>query len=233
LLQLANLVSRQVDGILLAYTSERTKAIRFSKEIAVPFVFIDRPVPGEYSVATDNYHGGQLAARHLVELGHRCIGMLCGEAEIQNVAERIDGFQTELRRSGFEVSPAYMLHGRQELQLGIRVAELLAMEPRPTAVFATNDIVAVGAWRTLLEAGFRVPQDFSIVGFDDIEISRFLVPPLTTVGQPTSEMGAKAVDLLLQLMSHQAEDGNKVATNFLVAPTLFIRGSTATPSTNK
>ena len=85
----------------------------------------------------------------------------------------------------------------------------------------------------LLEAGFRVPQDFSIVGFDDIEISRFLVPPLTTVGQPTSEMGAKAVDLLLQLMSHQAEDGNKVATNFLVAPTLFIRGSTATPSTNK
>jgi LacI family transcriptional regulator len=149
LLQLANLVSRQVDGILLAYTSEQTKAIRFSREIAVPFVFIDRPVPGEYSVATDNYHGGQLAARHLAELGHRCIGMLCGEAEIQN------------------------------------------------------------------------------------EISRFLVPPLTTVGQPTSEMGTKAVDLLLQLMSHQAEDGNKVATNFLVAPTLYIRGSTATPSTNK
>lgn len=233
LLQLANLVSRQVDGILLAYTSEQTKAIQFSKEIAVPFVFIDRPVPGEYSVATDNYHGGQLAARHLLELGHRCIGLLCGEAEIQNVVERIDGFQTELRRSGFEVSPAYMLHGRQELQLGIRVAELLEMEPRPTAVFATNDIVAVGAWRTLLEAGFRVPQDFSIIGFDDIEISRFLVPPLTTVGQPTREMGAKAVDLLLELMNDQTAHGNKLATNFLIAPTLYIRGSTATLSAKK
>ena len=82
-LQLANLVSRQVDGILLAYTSEQSKAIEFSKEISIPFVFIDRRIPDEYSVATDNYLGGQLAARHLTELGHRCIGMLCGEAEIE------------------------------------------------------------------------------------------------------------------------------------------------------
>ena len=64
----------------------------------MPIVFLDRPVPGEYSVATDNFYGGQLAARHLAELGHRCIGLLCGEADIRNVAERLDGFMTELRR---------------------------------------------------------------------------------------------------------------------------------------
>ena len=71
-------------------------------------------------------------------------------------------------------------------------------EPRPTAVFVTNDIVAVGAWRTLLEEGVRVPQDMSIIGFDDIELGRFLIPPLTTVGQPSREIGEKAVELLLQ-----------------------------------
>jgi LacI family transcriptional regulator len=229
-LQLANLVSRQVDGILLAYTSEQSKAIEFSKEISIPFVFIDRRVPDEYSVATDNYLGGQLAARHLTELGHRSIGMLCGEAEIRNVAERIEGFQTELRRSGFEVSPDYMLHGLQELQLGLRVAELLEKNPRPTAFFATNDIVAVGAWRTLLELGYRIPQDTSIVGFDDIEICRFLVPPLTTVAQPTAEMGAKAVDLLLQLINDEEGYLIKPATNLLISPTLQIRGSSAIPS---
>jgi LacI family transcriptional regulator len=229
-LQLANLVSRQVDGILLAYTSEQSKAIEFSKEISIPFVFIDRRVPDEYSVATDNYLGGQLAARHLTELGHRSIGILCGEAEIRNVAERIEGFQTELRRSGFEVSPDYMLHGLQELQLGLRVAELLEKNPRPTAFFATNDIVAVGAWRTLLELGYRIPQDTSIVGFDDIEICRFLVPPLTTVAQPTAEMGAKAVDLLLQLINDEEGYLIKPATNLLISPTLQIRGSSAIPS---
>ena len=76
-------------------------------------------------------------------------------------------------------------------------------EPRPTAVFVTNDIVAVGAWRTLLEEGVRVPQDMSIIGFDDIELGRLLIPPLTTVGQPSREIGEKAVELLLQRINEK------------------------------
>jgi len=185
IVQIENLARRQVDGILMVYQGEQSKAIQFSKSIPIPIIFVDRPIPGEYSVATDNFSGGQLAARHLAELGHRCIGMMCGEAEIRNVAERMDGFLTELRRWKIDVHPDHILHGRQELQFGLRVEEFLTKQPRPTAIFATNDIVAVGAWLKLLERGCRVPEEMSIIGFDNIEMSRFLSPPLTTVGQAT------------------------------------------------
>ena len=228
--QVANLAGRQVDGILIIYHSEQSKAVQFSKAISMPIVFVDRPVPGEFSVATDNFYGGQLAARHLAGLGHRCIGLLCGEADIRNVAERVDGFMTELRRWGIKVRSDYVLHGYQELKFGLRISELLKKEPRPTAVFATNDIVAVGAWRTLLEEGVRVPQEMSIVGFDDIELGRFLIPPLTTVGQPSREIAEKAVELLLQRINEKERFVNKDPTSVIFSPTLHVRGSTAAPA---
>jgi DNA-binding LacI/PurR family transcriptional regulator len=227
IVQVENLASRQVDGLLMVYQGEQSKAIQFSKSNSFPIVFVDRPIPGEYSVATDNFDGGQLAARHLAELGHRCIGMMCGEAEIRNVAERIDGFLTELRRWQIEINPEYILHGRQELRFGLHVAELLAKQPRPTAIFATNDIVAVGAWLTLLEAGCRVPQDMSIMGFDNIEMSRFLSPPLTTVGQATREIAARAVDLLLRRINESERFVNKEPMNVVIPPAIHVRGSTA------
>jgi DNA-binding LacI/PurR family transcriptional regulator len=130
---------------------------------------------------------------------------------------------TELRRWGIKVRSDYVLHGYQELQFGLRISELLKKEPRPTAVFATNDIVAVGAWLTLLEKGFRVPQDLSILGFDDIELGRFLIPPLTTVGQPSREIGEKAVELLLQLINEKERFVNKTPTSVIISPTLIAK----------
>ena len=231
--QVDNLASRQVDGILMVYQGEQSKAIQFSKSNSVPIVFVDRPIPGEYSVATDNFYGGQLAARHLAELGHQCIGIMCGEAEIRNVAERIDGFQTELRRWQLEVKPEYFLHGRQELQFGLRVVELLSKEPKPTAIFATADIVAVGAWLALLEAGCRVPEDMSIVGFDNIEMSRFLTPPLTTVAQATPEIAARSVELLLSRINESENFANKAPVNIVISPAIHVRGSTAAVNSKK
>jgi LacI family transcriptional regulator len=225
--QVENLASRQVDGILMVYQGEQSKAVQFSKNIPVPIVFVDRPIPGEYSVATDNFHGGELAARHLAELGHRCIGMMCGEAEIRNVTERMDGFLTELRRWQIDVKPEYILHGRQELQFGVRAGELMSRRPRPTAIFATNDIVAIGAWLTLLASGCQVPGDISIIGFDNIEMTRFLSPPLTTVGQATSQIAAEAVQLLLQRINQPEDLKNKEPANIVIPPAIYIRGSTA------
>ncbi len=167
-----------------------------------------------------------MAARHLATLGHRVIGVLCGEPSVQNVAERLQGFELELQKFGLEIPDAYKVTGRQDLQLGLRITDLLQLEPRPTAIFATNDIVAIGAWRKLVESGFRIPRDISIMGFDDIEISRFLVPPLTTVAQPYREIGAQAVELLISLV--QSKDAKKPAEkNVILNPTLRIRGSTA------
>jgi len=224
--QVANLVGRQVDGILLVYCSQKSRVADTLGNIPVPIVFVDRQVPDQYSICTDNVLGGRLAARHLATLGHRTIGVLCGEPSVQNVAERIQGFELELRKFGLEIPDAYKVTGRQDLQLGLRITDLLQLEPRPTAIFATNDIVAIGAWRKLVESGFRIPRDISIMGFDDIEISRFLVPPLTTVAQPYREIGAQAVELLISLV--QSRDAKKPAEkNVILNPTLRIRGSTA------
>ena len=130
------------------------------------------------------------------------IGLLCGEADIRNVAERLDGFMTELRLRGIKVRSDYILHGYQELQFGLRISELLKKEPRPTAVFATNDI----------------------------ELGRFLIPPLTTVGQPSREIGEKAVELLLERINQRERFANKAPTSVIISPTLHVRGSTAAPA---
>src|SRR5258708_29444341 len=131
-----------------------------------------------------------------------------------------------MRKLGLEVPEAYRVTGRQDLHLGLRITDLLQLDPRPTAIFATNDIVAIGAWRKLVESGFRIPGDISIMGFDDIEISRFLVPPLTTVAQPYREIGTQAVELLVNLV--QSGDAKKPAEkNVILTPTLRVRGSTA------
>jgi len=226
--QVATLTSRQVDGILMVYNNEESQVLRTVDELPVPTVFVDRPVPGRNSVATDNFYGGQLAARHLLSLGHRCFGLLCGEAEIRNAADRIEGFRSELRLSGLDVSPNYVVHGRQELLLGTKISELLKQDPCPTAVFATNDIVAIGAWPTLAESGYRVPQDISVVGFDDIEVSRYLVPSLTTIAQPTREIGIRAVDLLLETLT-EPEGQRAAPSSVFISPILKIRASTARP----
>ena len=224
--QVANLVGRQVDGILLVYCSQKSRVASIIKDFPVPIVFVDRRVPDQYSVCTDNFLGGRLAARHLASLGHRTIGVLCGEPSVQNVTERIEGFQFELRRFGVEVPDQYKAKGRQDLQLGLRIMDLMELKPRPTAIFATNDIVAIGAWRKLVESGFRIPGDVSIVGFDDIAISRFLVPPLTTIAQPYRETGAKAVELLLDIL--KSDSAVKPSPkSVILAPSLKVRGSTA------
>jgi LacI family transcriptional regulator len=224
-LQCANLASRQVDGILLAYNSEKSRIAEIAEELNVPVVFIDRPVPGRSSVATDNRLGGRLAARHLAELGHRVIGILCGEGEIRNVKERITGFKSELKKWDIEIPDDYIVHGLQAIQLGLEVTALLKKKPSPTAIFATNDIVAMGAWSVLLAAGLKIPDDISVVGYDDIEVTRFLIPPLTTIAQPTEEMGHEAVKVLLDLIHGNPSNDLSAPKELAIQPALKVRGS--------
>jgi LacI family transcriptional regulator len=227
--QFANLRSRQVDGILVVYGSEHSKVIKAARESRIPVVFIDRPVPGEFSLASENYYGGQLAARHLADLGHIHFGLLCGEPEIRNVAERVAGFLAELQSRKIKVPAENILRGLQELPFGLRVAELLDRSPRPTAIFATNDIVAIGAWSKLLEHGLRIPADISLMGFDDIQMSRYLIPPLTTVVQRGQELVQRAVELLLSLIASRDHSPDRLPSSIMVNPTLMVRGSTGRP----
>jgi LacI family transcriptional regulator len=231
LLQCTNLVGRQVDGILLAYNSEKSRVFSFADSSKLPVVFIDRPVPGKPSVSTDHRLGGILMARHLAELGHRKIGILCGEGEIRNVQERVSGFIDELKNWGIEIRDEMILHGLQALQFGLRATELVQKTPRPTAIFATNDIIAMGAWNALLRAGYQVPEDISLASFDDIEVTRFLIPSLTTVAQPMNEIGAQAAELLTSLIKEESATQNNLVQEIVIPPTLIVRESTSPPRT--
>jgi DNA-binding LacI/PurR family transcriptional regulator len=161
-----------------------------------------------------------------VELGHVRIGILAGESRVGNVRHRLRGFREELARRGVVVRDEHVVTGPQAIALGDAVLDLMARPPRPTAVFATNDVVAVGAWRRLLELGLRIPQDVSLVGFDDIEMSGVLHPPLTTVRQDKVALGREAARLLLALLRG---DPAPPRGHVIIRPELVVRGSTAAP----
>jgi LacI family transcriptional regulator len=220
--QFMNLLDRRADGILVIYSSERSVLPQLASETTTAVVFLDRSVEGQPSVASDNYLGGRMAAEHLLELGHTCVGALVGDAEITNIQERMTGFTEALAERGVTLEPEYVLYGAQDLALGERVVELTHLLSPPTAIFATNDIVAIGAWRKLIEQGCRIPEDISLLGFDNVEMGRLLVPPLTTVAQDISALGAHATELLLNLFSNQLTKGRGA----IVAPQLLVRGST-------
>jgi LacI family transcriptional regulator len=218
------LEDRRVDGVLIIRTGERP--LRPPSQASIATVYVDRGVVGRHSVSTDNRLGGALAARHLADLGHVRIGILAGESRVGNVRHRLRGFLGELSRRGVAVRDEHVVTGPQAIALGYAAAELVAREPRPTAIFCTNDVVAIGAWRRLLELGLRIPQDVSLVGFDDIEMSGVLVPPLTTVRQDKVALGREAAKLLLALLAGKPPPEAGVVK---IAPELVIRGSTAAP----
>jgi LacI family transcriptional regulator, galactose operon repressor len=224
-LHLEALQSRRVDGILMIRTAGwRLPRARLERP-RVPIVFVDRGVDRMYSVTTDNRRGGELAARHLAELGHRSIAILAGENAVGNVRDRLAGFRAELARHGVAVSSRDVVTGPQAVDLGYEVAQFMGRRPRPTAVFATNDIVAIGAWRQLLGMGLRIPRDVSLVGFDDIEMSSLLLPPLTTIRQEKAALGREATSVLLHLLAGE----KPLARHTLIPPRLVVRGSTGPP----
>jgi len=220
-MHIEGLASRRVDGILLI-RSERGASAERVEALGVPVVYVDRAVEGRHSVTTDNRLGGELAAEHLAALGHRRVGVLAGESGVRNVRQRLEGFRVELEQHRVAVRERDVLCGPQAIELGYRVGELLERKDPPTAIFATNDIVAIGAWRKLVELGLRVPEDVSLVGFDDIEMSRLLVPPLTTVRQDKVALGREASSLLLSLL----EGEGRPAQQRFIPPELVVRGST-------
>jgi len=219
---LANLLSQRVDGILMIHTGHRDDYVELATQANRPIVFVDRAVEGIRSVVTDNYTGGKLAARHLLGLGHTRFGILAGNTHVRNVQERLEGFTGEVEEHGYAVEPPCIISGEQTLETGREVDLLLKLRRPPTAIFATNDIIALGAWRKLLEMGVRVPEDVSLIGYDNIEMTQITVPDLTTIGQDKAEMGRQAVLALFEAMETKQVTGETT----YIPPRLIVRGST-------
>ncbi len=192
----------------------------------VPVVAID-PHAGPAHMPTvdsDNFQGAVLATEHLLALGHRRIGFLAGREDLESSRQREAGFRRALSAAGVPVDESLVRVGDYRTETATGPArELLALSARPTAVFAANDLSAIGTLQAARELGLSVPDDVSVVGFDNVPESALTTPPLTTVSQPMQRMGSEAVTLLIQLMA----GAEPVRTHVRLPVELVVRGSTA------
>jgi len=197
------LVEKQVDGILFVAAGVSTEHINALQARRIPVVLVDRDIPDVAvdSVLTDNARGGWLATHHLIELGHRRIGCIAGPSDLTPSADRVTGYSQALAERDMSVDQALVAKGDFQYESGYQAArQLLAMDDPPTAVFACNDLMAVGVIAAAVEMGFQVPADLSVVGFDDVRLASFANPPLTTIVQPKHDMGVIAAKMLLERM---------------------------------
>ena len=194
------LSKKQVDGIIFVATGDQEASLNFLRSHAMPVVVVNRDVSAlEVDlIYTDNFQGGALATQHLLSLGHRRIACIAGASDRTPGADRVDGYRHALEEAGLAYDASLVQAGDYQPASGLAVTQALLARPAPpTAIFAGNDLMAMGALRAAVEAGCRVPADLSVIGFDDIELARYTNPPLTTIAQDKAEIGAQAVRRLV------------------------------------
>jgi DNA-binding LacI/PurR family transcriptional regulator len=190
----------------------------------VPLVSIDGDPGGSTTLVTvDQAAGARDATRFLLDAGHRTVWHVSGPADWFDATGRIEGWRSVLEQAGAEVPP--LMPADWSAASGYRAGQVLARMPEVTAIFAANDHLALGVLRALSERGRRVPDDVSIVGFDDVPEAAYFIPPLTTVRQDFDAVARASLDLLLA----QIESGEPTAQRHTIAPTLVVRGSVAPP----
>ncbi|KAB2970968.1 LacI family transcriptional regulator [Streptomyces sp. SS1-1] len=217
---------RAVIAVTSVYTTAHLNELARS---GLPLVVLDPlhlPDARVTSVGATNFAGGLAATRHLLSLGHRRIAYLGGPAMAVCNQARMHGYRAAMEAEGARVPDAYIRPGEFTYETGLLgAAALLDLDEPPTAVFAGNDEIALGAVETARTRGLRVPEDLSVVGFDDTSLAQMASPPLTTVRQPLREMGATALRTALRLA-----DGEKVESHHIeLATELVVRASTAAP----
>jgi DNA-binding LacI/PurR family transcriptional regulator len=195
--------AQRVAGVIWIPGTADFKPYHKLKEYGVRTIVIDRAVPDEEVpvLMGDNFHGGFIATKHLIDLGHRRIGYIRRPVDLSHSRGRFEGYQAALTEHHIPLEDNLVATGGFVFEDGYRaVRELLALPEPPTAVFAYNDMMAIGALRAIYEAGLNVPDDFSLVGFDDIAQASFTCPSLTTVLLPKYEMGQRGAELLISLI---------------------------------
>ncbi|MBL7255597.1 LacI family DNA-binding transcriptional regulator [Paractinoplanes lichenicola] len=215
------------EGLILVTSEINSRQWRQFAEQRIPVVAIDPinlPGPDVPSVGATNFNGGMAATDHLLDLGHRRIGFIEGPTGAMVAVARLHGYHAALAQRGLTSDPALMAAGPFTFEAGFAAAlDLLGRTPRPTALFASNDGQALGAIEAARTLGLRVPEDVSVVGFDDINAARWSAPPLTTVRQPFAEMGRVAMRRLLRLIAGEELASPRVE----LATQLIVRKSTA------
>ena len=226
---LQTLEQRPSDGVVLVACDLAAHQRARLGELGVPLVVVDPigdPDPELFSVGASNYAGGITATEHLLQLGHRRIAIVTGPQDLACSRARLDGYRTALERAGITYDPALVRYGDFEHPAAFaHTRELFSKDPAPTAVFAGSDQQAFGSYDALRELGLRVPDDVSVIGFDDLVVCEWVSPRLTTIRQPMFEMAQLATQTLLLAL-----EGSPLAFGRLELSThLVLRDSTAPP----
>ena len=219
------LFERRVDGLLLATPTGPTAGLaRRLAEARMKTVVVDRSVPGFAGdrVRINHVGGARLAVEHLIALGHRRIACLAGPSSFAVSGARVEGWRKALARARIEPEAAWLLEGDFTAASGHELTRQLLRRASVTAIFASNDLLAIGALRAAAEQGSPVPRRLSVIGFDGIEMGAFTYPPLTTVGCPIRSIGEKAATVLIDRIAGRATKDRDI----LVTPELIEREST-------
>jgi LacI family transcriptional regulator len=219
---LSRLAGTLIDGaVIVAPTATVTDA-------TIPVVAVDPHTgrTGPSTVEADNVGGARAATQHLIELGHRRIAHVRGRTDLVSAQLREQGYREALEAAGIPFDPELVrVGGYRAAETTDAARELLTLPERPTAVFSANDLSAIRVLEIARELGLRVPEDLSVVGFDNVPEAANAVPALTTVAQPLHQMGAEAVRLLLELLAGVTNE-----EHLLLPATLVVRASTAPPA---
>ncbi|MFI0505605.1 LacI family DNA-binding transcriptional regulator [Streptomyces albogriseolus] len=225
-----DLRARASDGVILVTSALESSLHEEPRILGVPLVVVDpdgSPGLDVPTIGAANWSGGLAATRHLLSLGHRRIGLIAGPPRLLCSRARLDGYRAALERAGVTPDDTLVVPGDFRPESGYAGCHaLLDLPEPPTAVFAAGDQMALGAIEALRGRGLRVPQDMSVVGFDDLPEVRWSAPPLTTVRQPLADMGALAVRTVLRLTRGEQPDSPRVE----LGTDLVVRASTAPPA---
>jgi LacI family transcriptional regulator len=221
-----DMMSHRVEGLIIAPVNDSSR-LNLSPVLRrrLPFVLIDRGVPGIDGdlVQADSAAGARRLMQHLAEIGHRRIALIIGSDDVSTTRERAQGYREGLAAAGIAFDPDLVAQTTVDRIGGYRaMQQILRLEPRPTAVFAVNNMTAMGAMQAIREAGLSVPQHIALVCFDDVEHLAVLSPFMTVVDQPAETFGTLAVQLLLERIAGRAQERPRLV---VLQPNLIVRQS--------
>lgn len=221
------LIGERVSGVIIVPTCQ--EACHLLLKRGLPLVVVDRKLPGVKadSVTLDNTAGAYAATRHLIQLGHTRIGLVSAPLHVSVGLERRLGYEKAMLEAGLPLDETLIRTGDFKETGGYRATkDLLRLDPRPTAIFVVNNLMTTGALQAIHELGLRIPEDLSVVGFDDMPWLSLLTPPLTAVRQPVYEIGRAAAQLLFERINLDTVGPNR---EIVLQPELIVRGSAAPP----
>ena len=225
---LQTLIHKQVDGVLLMCGDSRFQA-DMELTVPLPLVVMDWWFTelNADKILENSERGGYLATKSMVDVGHQKIGIITGNLRKSVAKNRLQGYKKALSEANIVLNPDWIVESHFDFEGGIVGAQkLLSLSDRPTAIFCCSDTIAIGAYQAIQNQGLRIPQDISIMGYDDIELARYLFPSLSTISQPKAELGRLAVETLLQ----RIQEPNENYRTLVLEPACILRESVSSPS---